>query len=243
MRSVAISLLLTLRSSLRNRAALQPRSWHYDTSSMSSNDHARRVRLPMRTVRSGRACRESGTTGVPLSSLFARDRPRLASSRRSALWTRKSRRRKGRPACSGGCPAVDSRDGRRQSAVGSATDSRRALETRNRRQSGDGREVHVQGDEGRRLRRGVRSSTTMSTNSWRPTSSWNRRRRADCCSSWFFCARPPARRAHRRDAHPKAAWTAQQFRDAFPWDQGPGFSSRSGSRVPSGHRNRESHGH
>ena len=61
------------------------------------------------------------------------------------FWTWKSRRRVGDRPCPGR-PPVDSNDGGDESAVGRATDSRRALETGDRRLSGDRREVHAADD-------------------------------------------------------------------------------------------------
>jgi hypothetical protein len=44
--------------------------------------------------------------------------------------------------------------------------------------------------------------------------------------------------------HPTAAWTAQQFREAFPWEPGIRVSHpRSGLRVSSGQGDCRSHGH
>ena len=44
--------------------------------------------------------------------------------------------------------------------------------------------------------------------------------------------------------HPSAAWTAQQYRDAFPWDQAPRYPhSRPGSGVSGAHRDGKGDGH
>ncbi len=80
----------------------------------------------------------------------------------------------------------------------------------------------------------------MARSSPSPSQSWrtflanhvqpNRRRRflcrPDCHLPTVVCpgdprARAPSNHARRRHAHPTAAWTAQQFREAFPWNETP----------------------
>jgi putative transposase len=110
--------------------------------------------------------------------------------------------------------------------VGSPTDSRRALETRDRRQS-----ATVAKYMPRRRRPPSQTWRTFLANHVH-----------QIVAADFFVVPTAACRllfvlvilAHDRrrvvhtavTAHPTAAWTAQQFRDAFPWDQAPQYLIR-----------------
>ena len=107
--------------------------------------------------------------------------------------------------------------------MGCSANPRRALEARNRRQSIYGREVH-----------GPTAKATVSDVAYLP------RQPCDATDGGGLLVVPTATcrllfvlviLAHDRrrvvhtavTARPNAAWTAQQFRRAFPWDQAPRF--------------------
>jgi len=73
----------------------------------------------------------------------ARDRHRLASAGLSSLLDVEISTSSGPPECAGRTPIVDSEDVGRQSALGCAAGSRRTPQTRNQRESSNGREIHV----------------------------------------------------------------------------------------------------
>jgi putative transposase len=123
----------------------------------------------------------------------------------------------------GGCPDADSDDGAGEPAVGRAAHSWRTAETRDRGVSGDRCEIH-----GRR--RHPPSQT------WR---TFLRNHTGQIVAADFFVVPTATYRllfvlvllAHGRrrirhiavTADPTAAWTAQQLREAFPWDQAPRY--------------------
>ena len=64
----------------------------------------------------------------------------------------------------------------------------------------------------------------MSARSWRPISSWSRPRPIASLFVLVLLAHDRRRIRHVAvTAHPTAAWTAQQLREAFPWDEAPRF--------------------
>ena len=112
-----------------------------------------------------------------------------------------------------------------ESALGSTTDSRRALETRDGRQSGDIAKYMA-----RRRRSPSQTWRTFLVNHVHqivaadffvvPTA-------APLLFALVILAHDRRRVAHTAvTAHPTAAWTAQQFRDAYPWDQAPPYLIR-----------------
>ena len=71
---------------------------------------------------------------------------------------------------------------------------------------------------------GGRSSRTTSSKSRPPISSSSRRRRAGSCSCSSSSPMSAAVSLHVAvTAHPTAAWTAQQLREAFPWEHAPRY--------------------
>ena len=67
----------------------------------------------------------------------------------------------------------------------------------------------------------------MSTKSWPRISSSCRRPPAGCCFVLVMLAHQRRRVVHVAvTEHPTAAWTAQQLREAFPWDRAPRYLIR-----------------
>ena len=67
----------------------------------------------------------------------------------------------------------------------------------------------------------------MSDRSWRRTSSWCRPRPCRLLFVLVLLAHDRRRLVHVAvTEHPTAAWTAQQLRDAFPWDEAPRYLLR-----------------
>jgi len=153
----------------------------------------------------------------------ARDRHRLASPgisrvldvEKSSMHRPIARRR--------GCPRSDSEDGAGESALGRATNSRRATEIGTGSVSGDGREIHAR-------------RPTAPSQTWR---TFLANHVQQIAAADFFVVPTATCRllfvlvllAHERrrvvhvavTAHPTAAWTAQQLREAFPWDESPRY--------------------
>ena len=145
MRSVVVSLLLTLRVSLRDRAALQ-----LEILALRHQLHVVNRSRPQR-LRLTQADRmlwvwlskRLGRMAGSHRDRQARDGPRLAPSRLPALLDVEEPTPPGSTGRSSGRPPVDSHDGGGQPVVGRATHSRRTPEAGHRRESGDRCEVHA----------------------------------------------------------------------------------------------------
>src|SRR5439155_4325520 len=120
-------------------------------------------------------------------------------------------------------PDADSHDGASEPALGCPADSWRTVEIGDQRLSGDGRQIH-----GRRRQ--------PPSQTWR---TFLRNHIGQIVTADFFVVPTVTYRllfvlvllAHDRrrirhvavTAHPTAAWTAQQLREAFPWDEAPRY--------------------
>ena len=143
------------------------------------------------------------------------------------FWTWKSRCHVNRPSVPRDVRRFDSHNGGRQPVVGRATHSRRTLETGNRRESGDRREVHAPAPTA-----ALPNVAHVSHESCRPD---HRRRflRGTHTATYrllfvlVIVAHQRRRVVHVAvTAHPTAAWTAQQLREAFPGDEVPRYLIR-----------------
>ena len=99
-------------------------------------------------------------------------------------WTWKSRRRIGRPTVPADVRTLIRTMARGEPAVGRAADSRRTAETRDRRLSGDRREIHGPPAPAAVADVAHVLAESQSARSWRPISSWSRPRPTASCSSW-----------------------------------------------------------
>ena len=176
------------------------------------------------------------TLGLVLASLVAvavgaRDRQtrnshQLASARVSPVLDVEEPTPDGSAAGRSRSPHADSNDVDGQSALGCPSDSRRVAETRHDRLANDRREIHGPAPTDRPRRRGGRSWRTTCTNWSRPTSSSCPTTTCRLLFVLVLLAHDRRRIVHIAVTdHPTAAWTAQQLREAFPWDDAPRISS------------------
>jgi hypothetical protein len=226
--SVLVSLLQTLRGLAQSRAAL-----HLEGLALRHQLQVLQRTRPRR-VRLATADRWLSGVAVPRVDRVANgagdrqagDGDRVAPLRVRLVWTCKSRRRTGRPAVPPdvqalirtmsranplwGAPRIHGELLKLGIAVSQATVAKYV-----------GRDRQPPSQTWRTFWR-ITSDTW-----WPPISSSSRRRHAVCCSSW--CSSRTSADASCTSPspdHPTAAWTAQQLREAFPWDQAPRYLLR-----------------
>jgi putative transposase len=225
MMSVLLSFLLTLRSSARSRVALQLE--------ILALRHQLQV-LQRARPRRLRLAKADRWLWVVLSRVWTEWRAALVIVKPETViawhrrgfrvwWTWTSRRRMGRPTRAGGCPLVDSHHGSVEFALGRAAHSWRTAEARDRRLSGHRRQIH-----GTSAPAALANLADILAKSCRADRGGRFLRRPDRDDRLLFVlvllAHDRRRIRHVAvTAHPTAAWTAQQLREAFPWNEAPRY--------------------
>src|SRR6185503_1420894 len=220
MMSVLISVLATLRGLTRSRAALhlEPRA-PASTAGVATEPTSTAAPSESGPVALGVAVTRVGWLANGRRNREARDRRRLASSGLPLILDMEESPTPRATARRCRCPGADSDDVGAESPVGSATHSRRTRQARDPRQSGEGRKVH-----GEATTSAVADVAHVCNQSRPPNRGGRFLRGADGTCRLLFVlvilAHDRPRVVHTAvTAHPTVAWTAQQFREAFPWDQ------------------------
>ena len=224
--SAVLALLLTLRTCARSRAVLQLEVLALRHQlQVLQRSRPRRLRLAQADrllwVWLARVWNEWRTTLV-----IVKPETVIAWHRRAfrAFWSWKSRRRVGRTSLPPEVRALIRRMSDADPRWGAPRIPRRIAETRHGREPVHGREIHGRLDS-RRRRLGVRSSESRRTDHGGGLL-WCRPRRAVLFVLVILA------HARRRIVHvavteqPTAAWTGQQLREAFPWEQAPRYLVR-----------------
>jgi hypothetical protein len=120
--------------------------------------------------------------------------------------------------------SADSHDGERKPALGCAAESWRTAETWDRRLVRPRSQIQWFAGASPPSQTRQHSCRITSARSWRPISSSSRPRPTGLLFVLVLLADDRRRIRHVAvTAHPTAAWTAQQLREAFPWDEAPRY--------------------